>query len=87
MSARNGDYIGDRYVKLLRVPHEEMEEQTGLGPSGVLGSRQPGMPDGFGGAPQQQQQSFAGGGIAPAAQQHVGPRPNAWGQVCDELKA
>lgn len=28
MTSRNGDFIGDRYVKLLRVPHEEMEEQT-----------------------------------------------------------
>ena len=28
MTSRNGDFIGDRYVKLLRVPHEEMEEQA-----------------------------------------------------------
>eukprot|EP00208_Stichococcus_sp_RCC1054_P000902 CAMPEP_0206140144 /NCGR_PEP_ID=MMETSP1473-20131121/8553_1 /ASSEMBLY_ACC=CAM_ASM_001109 /TAXON_ID=1461547 /ORGANISM="Stichococcus sp, Strain RCC1054" /LENGTH=567 /DNA_ID=CAMNT_0053534191 /DNA_START=347 /DNA_END=2050 /DNA_ORIENTATION=- len=28
MTTRNGDFIGDRYVKLLRVPHEEMEEQA-----------------------------------------------------------
>ena len=81
MSARNGDYIGDRYVKLLRVPPEEMEEQTGGMGSGMLGSSPSGgmlgMSSGFGlqpGFPQAQgMQSQLPGQV----------RPTAWAQqVC-----
>lgn len=77
MSARNGDYIGDRYVKLLRVPPEEMEEQTGMS-SGMLGGHVPGgMPgagSGFG-----MQPGFAMQPQQPG--QMMQHRPNAWGQV------
>lgn len=81
MSSRNGDYIGDRYVKLLRVPLEEMEEQTGGIGGAMLGGGGPGMggggPSGMGGpfGGMQQggmQQCFSpgvGGGGMPAQQQ------------------
>ena len=79
MSARNGDYIGDRYVKLLRVPPEEMEEQTGGMGGGLLGSSPSGgmlgVGSGFGIQP-----GFAQGpGMRP--QQPGQVRPAAWGQV------
>ena len=84
MSARNGDYIGDRYVKLLRVPPEEMEEQTGGMGGGMLGSSPSGdmlgMSSGFGlhpGFPQ-------GPGMQSQLPGQV--RPTAWNQqVCVNL--
>lgn len=85
MSARNGDYIGDRYVKLLRVPPEEMEEQTGgMGggiDSGNAAGGTPGAGAGFGGM----QAGFPSGpGMRPQQLSQMLPqRPAAWGQVRD----
>lgn len=35
--AKNGEYIGDRYVRLLHVPKQEMEDQVSLGTIAVPG--------------------------------------------------
>lgn len=32
---KNGEYIGDRYVKLLHVPKREMEEQVKFGTAAI----------------------------------------------------
>ncbi len=86
MSSRNGDYIGDRYVKLLRVPPEEMEEQTGGFGGAMLGGGGPGMGGGgpggmggpFGGMQQGgMQQGFSpgvGAGMPPPPQQQAQPQ-------------
>ena len=48
--AKNGEFIGDRYIRLLHVPVEEMEEQVRHGTSVVPGNYKKGR------QPQQQQQ-------------------------------
>lgn len=35
--ARNGEYLGDRYVRLLHVPRQEMEEQVSMGTLAIPG--------------------------------------------------
>lgn len=42
MGRKNGEYMGDRYVKLLHVSKQEMEEQVRLGTSAIPGN--PGKP-------------------------------------------
>lgn len=32
---KNGEYIGDRYVKLLHVPKQEMEDQVKFGTAAI----------------------------------------------------
>lgn len=83
MSARNGDYIGDRYVKLLRVPPEEMEEQTGGMGGGMLVNSAPGGMQGVSAAFGGMQPGFAPGpGMRPQQPGQMLPqRPTAWGQV------
>jgi hypothetical protein len=36
--SKNGEYIGERYVRLLHVPKQEMEEQVRLGTLAVPGA-------------------------------------------------
>lgn len=36
--AKNGEYIGERYVRLLHVPKSEMEEQVRLGTLAIPGT-------------------------------------------------
>ena len=36
--SKNGEYIGRRYVKLLMVPREEMEDQVRLGTLAIPGA-------------------------------------------------
>lgn len=36
--SKNGEYIGDRYVRLLHVPKQEMEEQVRLGTLAIPGA-------------------------------------------------
>lgn len=36
--AKNGEYIGERYVRLLHVPKSEMEEQVRLGTLAIPGA-------------------------------------------------
>jgi hypothetical protein len=36
--SKNGEYIGERYVRLLHVPRQEMEEQVRMGTLAVPGA-------------------------------------------------
>lgn len=37
--SKNGEYLGDRYVRLLHVPKQEMEEQVRLGTLAIPGAQ------------------------------------------------
>lgn len=54
---KNGEYIGDRYVKLLHVPKQEMEEQVKFGTAAIPKPIRPQGPGSF-------QSGFVGGQFA-----------------------